>query len=299
MGIDFEQRDALGEPLVQVCERLAHFVALVVTSKSLYSDHFELLRRRKQMTTASELLWQLVPPLVLATDRLVLAALLEPCYDNGGDAFDYALNDDVLHFAVFDAMGHGLAAAAAAGFALSVYRHSRRRGDDPVATATAIDAALFEQEGSATRFVTAMIAQLHVPSGELRWVNAGHPPALLLRDRRLVKTLDLEPVPPLGTRLATSPPTEGRESLQPGDLVLAYTDGLTESRRPGGGLFTAERLAGFVERQAASGQSAPETLRRLREAIIEQREGALRDDATAVLVEWSGGGQRRLLPETV
>ena len=66
------------------------------------------------MTLASELVWELVPPLVLASEDFVLSALLEPCYDIGGDAFDYALDAGVLHFAVFDAMGHGLRAAGMA-----------------------------------------------------------------------------------------------------------------------------------------------------------------------------------------
>jgi hypothetical protein len=79
------------------------------------------------MTIASELVWALPPPLVFATHGLALAAMLEPCYDNGGDALDYAVNDRMLHVAVF-AMGHGLAAAGVAAFALSAYRHSRRSG---------------------------------------------------------------------------------------------------------------------------------------------------------------------------
>ena len=91
----------------------------------------------------------------------------------------------------------------------------------------------------------------------------------------------------------------GEESLEPGDMILFYTDGLTESRRRDGTLFTVERLAEFIERQAGSGEAAPETLRRLREAIIERGEGALRDDATAVLVEWRRDSQRLLLPQTV
>jgi serine phosphatase RsbU (regulator of sigma subunit) len=100
-------------------------------------------------------------------------------------------------------------------------------------------------------------------------------------------------------RLATSAPVEGDESLEPGDMVLLYTDGLTEARRPDGELFTEERLGEFIERQAVNGLPAPETLRRLREAIIERGEGALRDDATALLVEWRRGTERAILPETV
>jgi hypothetical protein len=289
----------VSEPLKAVCERIAHLTATLVSNKDLYSDFFKALRRREPTSTASELLWQLVPPQVLATDTFVLAALLEPCYDIGGDAYDYAVNGDgKLHFAVFDAMGHGLAAAGVATFALSVYRHSRRRGETLPATYAAIDAAILEQYPT-SRFATAVIAELDLASGHLRWISAGHPPPLLLRAGRLIKALDLEPAPPLGMQLALSPPREGQEWLQPGDMILLYTDGLTEARRPDGGLFTVERLGEFIEREAANGLPAPETLRRLREAIIHRGAGALHDDATALLVEWRRGSQTKLVPQTV
>jgi serine phosphatase RsbU (regulator of sigma subunit) len=82
-------------------------------------------------------------------------------------------------------------------------------------------------------------------------------------------------------------------------MILLYTDGLTEARRPDGELFTVERLGEFIERQAANGLPAPETLRGLREAIIERGEGALRDDATALLLEWHKSTAHSLLPQTV
>jgi serine phosphatase RsbU (regulator of sigma subunit) len=286
------------DELVVIAERYAHLTATLIVNKDVYSDFFKVLRRTKSMTMASELLWELVPPQVLATDRFVLAALLEPCYDIGGDAYDYAINDGVLHLAIFDGMGHGLAAAGVTAFGLSAYRHSRRRGEDLAATYSAVDAAIAEQYPS-TRFVTALIAELEVESGRLSWVSAGHPAPLLLRAGRMLKTLDLAPSPPLGLQLAGGPPAIGEESLEPGDMLLLYTDGFTEARRPDGALFSVERLSQFVERQASTGQPAPETLRGLREAIIESREGALHDDATALLVEWRRDTQWSLLPETV
>jgi len=290
--------EAVTEPLMQACQRYGHFIALLVVSKSAYTDFFETLRRTSPMTLASELVWELVPPLVLASEDFVLSALLEPCYDIGGDAFDYALNDGVLHVAVFDAMGHGLAAAGMASLALSAYRHSRRNADGPAAAYTAIDAALADH-GLTSQFVTALIAELDLSTGALRWVSAGHPGPLLVRDGRLIKTLDITPSPPLALQLAPHPPVEGHESLEPGDMLLLYTDGLTEARRPGGELFTVERLGEFIEREAASGRAAPETLRQLREAIVERGAGALNDDATAVLIEWRRGSERAVLPETV
>jgi hypothetical protein len=131
----FAGRDRpLPRPFRALCERYVHLIATLISNKDLYSDFFKLVRRRHSMTMASELLWDLVPPQVLATDRFVLAAVLEPCYDIGGDAYDYAINDPgVLHFAVFDSMGHGLPAAGASALALAAYRHRRRRGDRPAA----------------------------------------------------------------------------------------------------------------------------------------------------------------------
>jgi hypothetical protein len=288
----------LPEALVAVCERYAHLTAMLVVTKGAYSHVFESVRRRRPMTVASELVWSLTPPLVSASDDFVLGGMLEPCYDMGGDALDYSLDDGVLRLAVFDAMGHGLTAAGVAAFALSAYRRSRAERHGLAETYAAIDEAVAEQY-PADRFVTAVLATLDVGTGRLRWISAGHPPPLLVRAGRLVKTLGIPPRPPMGMRLAVGAAVEGEEALEPGDMVLLYTDGLTEARRPGGELFSVERLGEFFERQAAAGEAAPETLRRLRGAIIEREEGSLRDDATALLVEWRGGSREAIVPETV
>jgi len=297
LGMSF-QRPLLPDALVEACERLAHLAAMLVIAKGAYGDVFEIVRRREPMTIASELAWSLAPPTVFATDDLSLGIMLEPCYDNGGDAVDYATDDRVLHVGIFDAMGHGLAAAGVAAFAVSAYRHSRRGGRDLLETHAAMDDAVGQQFPD-RRFVTAMIAQLDLDSGRLQWLSAGHPTPLVIRNGRNARSLQTRPSPPLGVNLKGAPATVAEESLEPGDMLLLYTDGLSEARRPGGELFTVERLGEFIERQAAGGQPAPETLRRLREAIIDRGEGALRDDATALLVEWRRGSERSLLPDTV
>jgi serine/threonine protein phosphatase PrpC len=296
IGMSFEG-DAVSGWTVLVCERYAHLAATLIATKNAYGDSFETTRRRRPMTIASELLWQLAPPLVFATDRLVLAGMLEPCYDNGGDALDYAVNDGVLHVGVFDAMGHGLAAAGVAAFALSAYRHSRRRGCGLLETYAAMDDAVGDQFPD-ERYVTAVIARLDVETGRLSWISAGHPPPLIIRDGRLSRTLTAPPSAPLGIPLDGPPPVVAEESLEPGDLLLLYTDGLTEARHPDGKMFTIAGLGEFIEREAAAGQTAPETLRRLRHAIVERQPGQLADDATAVLVEWRRGGEIDLLPQT-
>src|SRR4051812_39979896 len=106
IGMSFSR--SVDEALIEGCERYSHLVAMLAVSKGAYSDIFEVTRRRARMTIASELVQAVSPPLVFATSGLSVAGMLEPAYDNGGDALDYAVNEDILHFAVFDAMGHGL-----------------------------------------------------------------------------------------------------------------------------------------------------------------------------------------------
>jgi hypothetical protein len=117
MAMSFDGAE-VGQRTIEVCERYAHLVAMLVVTKGMYSDVFDVARRRKPATIAAELAWTLAPPLLFATEGLSVAALLEPCYDNGGDALDYVLNGRTLHLGVFDAMGHGLAAVGVAAFAI-------------------------------------------------------------------------------------------------------------------------------------------------------------------------------------
>ncbi|CAA9314631.1 MAG: Stage II sporulation protein E [uncultured Nocardioidaceae bacterium] len=284
--------------LLLVLERYAHAVAQALLSKDQYGDVFELLRRSRPMTLGTELLGAMLPPATFATDGLVITAMLEPAYANGGDAFDYAVNAGCAHMAVLDGMGHGLEAAGASTLALAAIRHSRRLGRGLVETAAAVDAAVNVQfDGS--RFVTAVLARLDMVTGRLHWVSAGHPPPLLVRHGRVAKTLELEPTTPLGLRLGTDEVAVGSEDLEPGDSLLFYTDGVTEARQADGEMFGLEGLGAFLHREASAQVSTHETLRRLRRAIMSHHHEALDDDATAMLVDWRRGTEHTLLPQTV
>jgi len=68
---------------------------------------------------------------------------------------------------------------------------------------------------------------------------------------------------------------------------------------PDGEPSTLETVARFIEREVAAGHTAPETLRRIRHGIISRERAELRDDASALLIEWRAGDERRLMPQTV
>lgn len=268
----------------------AGLVAEVVMAKQAYGDFFERVRRRRPMSIAAELAWRLLPPLTFGTDRLVISGVLAPVYELGGDSFDYAVSAGTAHVSIFDAMGHGLEAGLLASVAMATCRNSRRAGNDLAGVAAAIDAAISAQFGP-DRFVTGVLTELDLTSGRLRWCVSGHPPPLLLRRGRIVKTLSAEVGLPLGlggeVRVA-------EEMLEPADQVLFFTDGVVEARSVDGEFFGVDRLADMVSRASASATPAPETMRRLLHAILDHQDGELQDDATIVVVEWRGPGAQLL-----
>jgi len=258
----------------------------------------ERTRRRLPMQLAAEIVWDLLPPLTFATPDVMISAILEPAYDVGGDAFDYAVNGDILHAAVFDAVGHGIDASALTSLAISAYRNARRCGLDLVDTYRSVDKWVSARHPHG--FVTAVLAELDTGRGVCRKISAGHPGELLLRDGKLVRAMPAPTAMPLGlSHLGQPTPGVEEEALQPGDQILLYTDGVTEARTDDGEFFGQDRLVDFVTRTLADRVSAPETLRRLIHAILEHQHENLQDDATAVLIEWrpTTTATRGLLPQ--
>jgi hypothetical protein len=267
------------------CVTLASLITQFMVTKKQYTDVYEIAARQQEMSLAGEMQWRLLPPLTCTTRRFAIAAVLEPAYDIGGDAFDYAVNGDCAHLAIVDAMGHGLDAAWPATVALSSIRHSRRRGLDLEATYLAASEAVGERFG-ADHFVTADIGELDVARGELRWINAGHPPPLHVRAGRVAGELTCEPSPPLGLGRAVA--EVGEVSLEPWDRVLFFTDGVTEGHVPGEDPFGVERLGDALERETLSGTGPAETMRRLARTVLGHGTHRLDDDFTLLCAEYRG-----------
>jgi serine phosphatase RsbU (regulator of sigma subunit) len=266
---------------------VAAVLAELVVTRSFYSDTVERLRRREPMRLAAEMLRAQLPPLTFSTGHLLISGVLEPCYDVGGDAFDYAVNGDIAHLALFDAVGHGSAggmrAVVLASLALAAYRNARRDGMDLIKTYHHIDNAVRDHDRRG--MITAVLAELDQRTGVLGVISAGHPGGLVIRHGKVVKVLPTPTALPvtLGDR---RPPIVVEEALEPGDHVLLYTDGIIEARSPAGEQFGVDRLTDFTIKAIADQLPPPETTRRLVHAILDYQDDRLQDDATVLLVEW-------------
>jgi len=168
-----------------------------------------------------------------------------PANDVGGDLVDYLTLDGFRHgVALGDVAGKGLGAAL-----LSAKLQATLRALVPEAVSLdelgARVNAIFHRDGIDNRYATLFYAEVEHNSGRVRYLNAGHNPPLVIRangvERLRASSFPLGMLP----RVAYE---EGRLDLAPGDVLLVYSDGLTEASNPSGEEFGSGRLEAVVPR---------------------------------------------------
>ena len=270
-----------GMDLLTILNDVAQVLAYVLTGARRYTDQFETLRRRRDLGLAAEIQWELLPVLAYELPRFSIAGALEPAYDIGGDTFDYAVSAQLLTVSITDAVGHGLRAAMLSSLTVSAMRNTRRSGSTILEQARTANRHLSEQFAHA-EFVTGLLLQIEVLTGQGFIVNAGHPPPLLLREGA-VSIVNLSPEAPLGLSADTDYRLQAIRLL-PGDRLLLLTDGIDEAHDVGGPEFGLDRVADMLRSHA---ELPPvEFVRLLTRAVTDYRNGPLADDATAVCLDW-------------
>ena len=278
----------LDDELLRSCTELGILAGFLIATHARSTDLYNLYRRRRSMSLAASMQWDLLPPLVLKAGVVTVAGLVEPAYDVGGDCFDYAVNGPALDVAIMDAMGHGLGSAMISSLAMGCYRHDRREGRSLAAMHSALGSTI-RARYSDHSFATGLLGRLDLGTGIFTWTNAGHPRPLLIRNGRVITELASKPTPPWGIEGAS--PTVATAALEPGDSMLFYTDGITEARTPEGDFFGVDRLVDLTDRLASDLLRPEGILRRLVASVRDhQRTDSLADDATVVLVRWDGPG---------
>ena len=266
---------------------IVRILVLVLVSKRRFTDIMMRSKRARPLTLAAEMQWDLLPPLTCATGAVSVSGILEPAYTIGGDSFDFAVNPNRAEFAIVDAVGHGTAAVAMSITAINGLRNARREGTGIEAAYYTTGDAISAQFGH-SYFVTGQVGALVPDTGELTWLNAGHPLPLLIRDNSYVGELSCAPSLPMG--LGGSVAEIATEQLQPGDRVLFFTDGVTEAHSPQGEEFGVARLADLLVRATLDRVSTAETVRRLSFSIFTFNHAGLSDDATLLLLDYHGRG---------
>lgn len=289
MEVVLADASELDDPgLLTQCRWLSKLVGHLVTLLDQYGDAVHHVRLPGNRTITGELAWSLLPPLTAGVDGFVVSGVVEPRHGVSGDAFDYALSETTATLMILDAVGHDLRSGLIAATAVACHRSGRHAGKGLYEQALDIDAAIREQFGDSA-FATGILAEICLSTGRLRYLNAGHPPPVIMRDGRVVKPLAGGRTRPLG--LGVSEFVIGEEFLEPEDWLVLHTDGVTEARDEHGRFFGETRFADFLRREAAAGHPPPETARRLIRAILAHQDGVLQDDAAIVLARWTAPGE--------
>ena len=206
----------------------------------------------------------------------------------GGDWYDIELSQRTLTVAVGDASGKGIAAALMATVALSSLRAERHLGAGPKRVIESANKTLLEATDP-DGFTTLIYLTLDLRTGEVRWLNMGHPAPYVLRSGPDGKASGYFVEGPRNKVLGWHDEPGLAETvlgLEPGDRLVLFTDGFIEAKDSTGELFGDERLAELLIRLAPLDPSA------LEEELVGEVErfaaGKLGDDLTMLVVEYQG-----------
>jgi sigma-B regulation protein RsbU (phosphoserine phosphatase) len=232
---------------IQIITTITNVIAVAIENKRLFRRQLEQERLEADLDLGAKVQGMLIPKELPTNDYYELSAIYRPKLGVGGDYFDYReFIDGKLVFCIGDFTGKGVSAALLmANFQANFHTLIRKRGDlhDFV---TEINESVYRIT-KGERFVTFFVAEYDRTAHRLRYVNAGHPPAVLvsensfqLLDRGTTVLGSIDQLPMLEV---------GEVELPPQALIVTYTDGLTDLQSAAGETFEEEILYQFARRQ--------------------------------------------------
>ncbi|PJN33502.1 hypothetical protein CG747_41760 [Streptomyces sp. CB02959] len=265
---------------------------IAVTVAAAYGSHVRLQRERTlfQVRLVADAAQQVVlSPMPrrfgsIEIESLYLAAAAEARI--GGDFYEVVDTRYGVRLLIGDVRGKGLPAVGAAAAIVNSFREAAYSEADMVSVARRLDAsssrynAAFPHEGPVERFATALLAEMPHGGRHIEILNCGHPTPLLLNHGG-VRTLEpTAPSPLLNlAELIGDHYTIDTFDFSPGDLLLLYTDGVTEARARDGEFFP---LASWMRRQPPT--PPHELLTTLHHDLLRYSKGRLDDDIAALAV---------------
>lgn len=265
-------------------EQLAAEAAVAIENARLFREAEEKKLTDNELKVAARLQRELLPPAEFARGGFELAAMTEPCRAIGGDFYEYTeLKSGALGFALGDVSGKGPPAALLAAMIQGILNSHAEDESGPAVALTRINHTLLRRSID-SRFATIAFAIVR-SDGRLSVSSAGHNPTYVVRGDGRIESLDKG-----GLMVGIFPEAAyDEESLQldPGDLVVLYSDGVTEADNAVGDQFQEDRLKACLA--GAADCPAAEVRDRLVAAVHAFAGGHPQaDDITALVFRYRG-----------
>ena len=225
-------------------------------------------RMEGELAVARDIQHSIVPsifPPFPEREEFDLHALLEPAREVGGDLYDFFLyDDDHLCLAIGDVAGKGVPASLFMAVTITLLRAAGARSSDPAEVLAQVNTPLC-RGNDAAMFVTLFYGVYRVSTGELTYSTGGHLPPSVVRAGGAVETVARTAGPGLGISPAASFGSAS-VTLEPGDALLLFTDGVTEAMDGSERMFGTERLEAVLRETGAAG-GAQHLMTAVREAV--------------------------------
>jgi sigma-B regulation protein RsbU (phosphoserine phosphatase) len=251
--------------------------------RNLIETETERERMEGELNAAHEMQMSMLPLLFPAFPdhtEFDVRARLKPAREVGGDFYDFFfVNEDELCFSVGDVSGKGVPAALFMAVTKSMIK--TRASDDysPASIVTRVNDAL-SADNPSSMFVTLWLGILNIKTSELRYTNAGHNPPYIKRQNGQLECMNKRHGPIIGAVEGVAF-KEDRTRLSKGDLVLVFTDGVTEAMDTEDQLYSDERLVDFLNSRDFS--SAEELVVNTLVSVEEYSVGAEQSDDITIL----------------
>jgi len=206
----------------------------------------ERVHLRQSLELAKEVQQNLLPDKTPQVDGLDIAGRSVYCDETGGDYFDYLYANDALHIVVGDVAGHGISAALLMSSVRASLRQCYCDLDDIGGQVTNLNRNIAMDVGESGRFVTLFYLAVYPVDRRIRWVRAGHDPALIYRHQG-DRFEDLAGGGlALGVDIDYHYTPEQSEDIQNGDILLIGTDGIWEAFDENGRMYGKDNLQAIV-----------------------------------------------------
>ena len=235
-------------------------------------------RIESELRIARHIQESMVPGEFPQRDDFDLYASMTAAKEVGGDLYDYLIIGDNLCFCVGDVSGKGVPAALFMAQVIRLFRAMAKRGYTPAKIATELNAELAEHNEDGM-FITMFIGQVHLPTGQLHYCNAGHNPPVLGYGSES-HFLTMESNAPIGLWEGLKYTGEAIDDIR-GQQLFVYSDGLNEAENPLQEQFGDDRLLAFMRQ---SGQmSSRQVVEALKREVERHRDGAEPNDDFTLL----------------
>jgi phosphoserine phosphatase RsbU/P len=261
-------------------------IALYRVQLELRASRHELARKEAELSFAREVQLALFPREFPSDHSLQFMAVCVPARGISGDYYDVMEpSSGRLVFAFADISGKGISAAILMSNVHAVLRTLAAEGRPPAEVCSRLNRHLYKVT-DASRFATVFYGEWNDAEKRLTYTNAGHNAPILLGSRH-GDELD-RGGPPLGLFLE-SRFEEGSVTLQPGDLIAVYSDGITDAENSDGEPFGEFRLEGVIATHAE--KSLAEIQQQVLRAVHEWSSQEASDDATLLLARVTDSGK--------